>query len=368
MAEEEKENPLAMSDEEFMENYSQESESSTESSEEDNKESTEPVQEESNNQGDTSSTDNSNDESSDNLNESNSATIATSNAEPDYKALYQKIMAPFKADGRTIKLKDANEAIALMQKGVNYTRKTQNLAKYQKSILSLENANLLDNTKLNELISVAKGDKEAIKHLLKEHNIDPSDLGSDSYSYGDEDDQASNYVPPNNMVDDQYVRFRGALDEIKSSPEGQAIINDMLHSDERTKAEIYADPRILGLLTEHKASGIYDSVMNEVHRRRTIGLIDESIPDIYAYNQVGNEMARQSAQMMQRNLTIPPSGSARLSPPINPPMTRSTGSKFSNNARARSAASNRMSPATDKNYRNPLSMSDDEFMRTFGGR
>ena len=308
--------------------------------------------------------------------QNNSDKIETKNdVEPDYKALYQKIMAPFKADGKTIQLKDVNEAIALMQKGVNYTRKTQNLAKYQKSILSLENANLLDNGKLNNLINIAKGDKEAIKQLLAEHKIDPMDLSSENY-----DGQPSNYVPRNNLVDDAYVNFKGALDEVQGTLEGQAVIRDLLNSDDRTKSEVYQDPRLIGLLVQQKQNGIYDTVMGEVQRRKTIGLIPDSVPLIYAYNQVGQELTAQGrlSQMQGKNNNVTgnvvnPSGSAVSSQaPAPMPPKVNTQSKpansFNNNARARAAATTRMTPAADKQVRNPLSLSDDEFMKQYGTR
>lgn len=300
-------------------------------------------------------------------NNSNSDTIPTKdNKELDYKALYEKIMAPFKADGKTVQLKDVNEAISLMQKGVNYTRKTQNLAKYQKSILSLENANLLDAQKLNNLINIYKGDKEAIKQLLAERKIDPMELSSNEY----EDDQTSNYIPQNNLVDDNYVNFRNTLDEVKYTQEGQAVIQDLLGSDDRTKEEVYKDPRIVKLLVDHKQSGIYDTVMNEVNRRLTLGLIDSSTPLIYAYNQVGNELSAQLVQNKNRNYgSVPPSGSAVNAKPVPQPKPSQVNRGFTaaNNAKARAAAMNRTAPVSNAPKKNPLSMSDEEFMKTFGG-
>lgn len=335
-----------------------------------------------NNQGDSSSgsdnkttepvTDNNDIKSNNKTNKNNSDTIDSNNdIEPDYKALYQKIMAPFKADGKLIQLKDVNEAITLMQKGVNYTRKMQNLAKYQKPVLSLEKANLLDTAKLNTLINIYNGDKEAIKQLLAERKIDPMDLSYDGYN--NDDNSHTNYIPNNNMVDDSYVNFRNAVDDVKDTPEGQAVIADLLNSDDRTKAEVFQDPRLIGLLVQQKASGLYDQVMNEVHRKRAIGLLDNSVPLIYAYNQVGNEMNAQLSRKQGKNInaagSIKSSGSAMNAMSQNP-VRRTTQPKqsFTNNARARAAATNRTSPTTDKQIRNPLSMSDEEFLKTFGGR
>lgn len=404
-------NILSMSDEDFMKNYKQIEETDTNEPQEsddtqepataqtdsgqvsDQKndepqndsnqtEPLEPVKEDNtDNKGDSSSgsedktvepsTDN-NDVQDNKTNKNNSDTInSNDDVEPDYKALYQKIMAPFKADGKLIQLKDVNEAITLMQKGVNYTRKMQNLAKYQKPVLSLEKANLLDTAKLNTLINIYNGDKEAIKQLLAERKIDPMDLSYDGYS--DDNNSHTNYIPNNNMVDDNYVNFRNAVDDVKNTPEGQAVIADLLNSDDRTKAEVFQDPRLIGLLVQQKASGLYDQVMNEVHRKRAIGLLDNSVPLIYAYNQVGNEMNAQLSRKQGKNInaagSIKSSGSTMNVMSQNPVRnTAQPKQSFTNNARARAAATNRTSPTTDKQIRNPLSMSDEEFLKTFGGR
>ena len=43
----------------------------------------------------------------------------------DYKALYEQVTAPFKANGKTISIQSVEEATQLMQMGANYTKKMQ---------------------------------------------------------------------------------------------------------------------------------------------------------------------------------------------------------------------------------------------------
>lgn len=56
----------------------------------------------------------------------------------------------------TIELRDSSEAVQLMQKGANYTRKMQDIAPHRKVLLMLENNGLLDEGKLSYLIDLEK--------------------------------------------------------------------------------------------------------------------------------------------------------------------------------------------------------------------
>lgn len=94
----------------------------------------------------------------------------------DYKAAYEQITAPFKANGREMKVESPEEAVRLMQQGANYVKKMQALKPHLKMVRMLENNGLLDEGRLNFLIDVSRKDPGAIKKLLKDANIDPMDL------------------------------------------------------------------------------------------------------------------------------------------------------------------------------------------------
>ncbi len=72
--------------------------------------------------------------------------------EIDYKGQYEKIMAPFKANGKEIKLDNPDDVVRLMQMGANYTQKMQALQPNLKLLKMLQNQGLLDEGKLNNLI------------------------------------------------------------------------------------------------------------------------------------------------------------------------------------------------------------------------
>ena len=62
-----------------------------------------------------------------------------SGKELDYKAEYEKLLKPFKANGRDIQVGSVDDAIALMQMGANYNKKMAALKPNMKLLKMLEN-------------------------------------------------------------------------------------------------------------------------------------------------------------------------------------------------------------------------------------
>jgi hypothetical protein len=144
-------------------------------------------------------------------------------------------MAPFKANGKLIQLKDPSEVIQLMQMGANYTRKLQDIQPHRKVLLMLENNGLLDEGKLSFLIDLEKKNPEAIKKLVKDAGIDPMDIDTSSepaYSEG------------NHLVSDEESGFRQVLDEMVSSETGKETVK-LINTDwdQASKEALWKSPR-----------------------------------------------------------------------------------------------------------------------------
>lgn len=278
--------------------------------------------------------------------EDNSDTIQnnTDNETPDYKEFYEKVLAPFKANGNTIQLKSADEVISLMQMGADYTRKTQDISRYKKPILMLERANLLNEDQISFFIDLMSGNQEAVRKLLKDHDIDAFSLPSD--------DEEINYNAGTHKVTDEQVALSETFNEIASKEHGSSFLMDLRGWDEWTKEQIYAAPDIVKSLFYQKQIGVYDQVVTEVNRLKSIGHIPFDAPFIKAYNFVANQMVKAKNQTMNSQ-----PASRR---------TAITSNRFNNSHRARSAGITRTSPrATDK-FVNPLSMSDEEYTKRYG--
>lgn len=282
----------------------------------------------------------------------NSSDILDNNSkiEVNYEDFYKKVMAPFKANGKTISLKNAEEAIQLMQMGANYTRKMQSIAPYRKTLLMLEKANLLDENKLSFLIDVSNGNQEAIKQLLKDKQVDPLEFNTD---------EQINYQPGSNRVSDAEVNFKSALDDLVSTADGLQTVQEInTNWDQASKYELYKDPQSLRAIHQQRLNGMYNQIAGEVERRKTLGIIPYDMPFIKAYISVGQEMAQQRQAQSQSKNREP------LAVKVATPKKNVT-----NEARVKSVASTTKStPKASKQFINPLSMSDEEFMKQFGNK
>jgi len=116
----------------------------------------------------------------------------------DYKALYEKIMAPFKANGKMIKVDTPEEAITLMQHGANYTKKMHALKPNLKMMRALENNGLLEEEKINNLIDLANKNPDAILKLVQDAKLDPMEMDTSV---------ETTYRPKNHSVSDQEMDF-----------------------------------------------------------------------------------------------------------------------------------------------------------------
>lgn len=272
------------------------------------------------------------------------------NDTPNYEEFYKTVMAPFKANGRMVQLNNAQEVISLMQKGTDYTRKTQDLARYKKPLLMLEKAKLLDEDNVSFYIDLMNGNQEAIRKLLKDKNIDTFSLPSD--------EEPINYVPGGNKVSDIEVTIDDTIKNIAGKPYGNSFLADVSNYDDATKSYIGQDPRILEVLFQQKQQGVYDRVVAEVERQKLIGNISPNTPFVEAYYNVGMMLRQQGYNQQGRN-GLNTSQPLTRRPAITP-------SNLNNSQRARAAGITRTSSQVRQAIKNPLSMSDEEFLKQFG--
>ena len=204
-----------------------------------------------------------------------------------YKSLYEKVMAPFKASGKTIQLKDPEEALELIKKGVDYTRKTMEIAADRKFLVMLEKNQLKDEAKLSFLIDLANKNPEAITKLITDSGVDPLDIDTSA---------PSNYSPGNHSVSDDEIRFTETLTEVNSTPEGQQVVQRIFSGwDQASQGHMWKEPEAMRVLLAQKQSGVFDIVEGEVERRRLLGQIPATTPYLDAYRYVGLELGQAGA-------------------------------------------------------------------------
>lgn len=333
-----------MSDEEFSQEAPPEIEPSTDtepqSTEEKVEESTEQVDtEEQVTEEEDNSTEPEEESKTEDQPEENSKEEQTSQI--DYKGFYDAMMSPIKANGKEFQARTPEEAVKLMQMGANYTQKMQTIAPYRKKIQMLQNAGLLDDEKLNYLIDLSHGNKEAVKKLLKDSKLDPLDL--------DLDNDAA-YVPGNHTVSDQEVQLQTIVDDLKSTPEGLKTLQIVQGWDQASLNELWKTPSMMATLNEQRQNGVYDFITKEMEHQRMLGNIPEGTSFLEAYKAVGDyclQMKQQQALAMQ-NL---PRGT------LNKQQTSTESVK--------SAAPSGRSRKANQQFVDPFSLSDEEFEKQF---
>ena len=280
------------------------------------------------------------------------------NQQVDYKAFYERVMAPFKANGKTIELKSPEEVLQLMQMGANYTKKMQSIAPYRKTLLMLENNNLLNEDKLSFLIDLDKKNPEAIKKLLRDSNIDPLEIDTSIEPA---------YKAGTNKVSDAEANFMSVLSDLKTQETGMATIRTINDTwDEQSKDLLWNDPSIMNTIHQQMNNGAYQLIVDEMERRKMLGQLSPSVPFLMAYQQVGNDLVRQKqrqAQSMQsvQNQSVQPQQPVAVK-------KQSTKPSVTNDKQARAAGITKTNSKPAKKFINPLAMSDEEFLKQWNNR
>ena len=199
----------------------------------------------------------------------------------DYKAKYEEILAPFKANNKEIQVSSIEDVRQLMQMGANYNKKMSGLKPHLKIIRQLENNGLLDETKLNYLIDLDKKDPGAITKLIKDSGIDPLNVDTEA---------ESDYQPKAYNVNDKEVELSEILDDLKDTSSYAETIDVISNKwDESSKRVILDEPVIIRTINDHMASGIYDEIASVLEREKMLGHLN-GLSDLEAYKQIGDRM------------------------------------------------------------------------------
>lgn len=269
--------------------------------------------------------------------------------ETDYKAEYEKILAPFSANGKQMQVQSAEEAITLMQMGANYNKKMAALKPNLKLLKLLENNGLLSEEKLSFLIDLDKKNPDAITKLVKDSGLDPLEM----------DVSKSDYKPNTYTVHDREVELDSVLSDIQDTPTYSKTISIVGNKwDGESKKIIVENPQLIKVINDHMASGVFDLISNEVDRQRALNRLN-GVSDIEAYRLVGDEMHNRGALRPASQPAQKVPGTVREPVPTKPAaQNQDTRSK-------KLAASTPKAAAPVKNDPdfNPLALSDEDFAK-----
>lgn len=219
-------------------------------------------------------------------------TVAVQKAAMDF---YTKVTASFKADGKDLQVRSPEDAVRLMQMGVNYSRRMQEMKPLRAQNEMLKAVGLDDPAKLNHMIEVMQGKPDAIQKLLKDKKIDPIDIDTT---------KEVAYKPANHAIDPKTLAFREAIESTLTQEGGADLIKDINSSwDDQSKEALRDQPAIFQNLLDQKKSGVYVRIKKELDYQRTMGFLTD-VPFVQAYHQVGDAM--QKAGVFGPNLTPKP--------------------------------------------------------------
>lgn len=261
----------------------------------------------------------------------------------DYEDAYKQIFKPFKANGKEIQVKTAEEAIQLMQMGANYNKKMSGIKDQLPYLKMLEKNELLDTEKLSYAIDLLNGDQRAIAKLVKEHDLDLFDIEEDE-----------GYAPSDKSVSSQEIEFQEVVQELKNSENYDRVIHTVTEvMDDSSKQFIVNNPRVMNVFETHISEGIYDTIWNEVERRNATGDSLEGLNSLEAYKVVGDYLNEQGLLGVE-------------APKEKDTSKQEAQEKIKRKKQAASKPKTNPNQKTNTNKINPLEMSDEEFAKLSG--
>lgn len=274
--------------------------------------------------------------------------------EIDYKAFYDEVTAPIRADGRDFTIKSSEDLRNLVSKGLDYTQKTQQIAPYRKTLAFLRDNNALDDTKLSYMVDLINKDEKAVKQLIREMTAEPKEEGKQKLEFYDldpeQEEESQRYHFQNkNTITDEQLNFRETFDEVNASEGGNAFLNKINQKFDSSSLDyLYQNPHAIKLLYQADRAGQFDQIMDKmqyndmihpenVQRENTITRFmktGQSMPELFQQNQQPTQQ-QVVQQRQQQN-------------------------------RVKSASIPRASGAKSRTFVDPLDMSDEEFKKQFG--
>ncbi len=272
----------------------------------------------------------------------------------DYEAEYKKLFEPIKANGKIIKMRNAEQIVNRIQLAENYHKKMHDMRPYNTVLKTLERADLIDNEEeLNFLIELKQKNPEAIRKLINESGIDKYELTDD-----DKMEKAKTYRPQNHMVDESEVEIEDALRSISESDKYDETVQVMTKvMDAKSRDIIAENPNYIKSLNHDIETGIYETVMDNVSYQREMGELPAGISDIEAYIGTVQLMAKQEEAAAGKQST----------PDMKSNPKKQTRKPNAKKRKAMATPSGRR--AAGKKQYNPMDlmeMSDEDFTKEFG--
>ena len=188
-----------------------------------------------------------------------------------------------KADGTEFELTE-NELKQLASKGMNYTKKMQDIKEYREHVSAIKEA-ALSKDDINLMIDVLKGDKDALATVMKRTGVDALDV----------DVENSKYVPKNYGRNEVELEIEEVVETISRDPE-YVTTKHIISSnwDKQSQMEFVKDPVKIAKLHEDVKNGIFDQVVPMMLKKKALDGARKS--DIEYYIEAGTDYYQNKAR------------------------------------------------------------------------
>ena len=181
-----------------------------------------------------------------------------------------------KADGTEFDLTE-DELKQLASKGMNYTKKMQDIKEYREHVSAIKEA-ALSKDDINLMIDVLKGDKDALATVMKRTGVDALDV----------DVENSKYVPKNYGRNEVELDIEEVVETISRDPE-YVTTKHIISSnwDKQSQMEFVKDPIKIKKLHEDVKNGTFDQVVPMMLKKKALDGARKS--DIEYYIEAGTD-------------------------------------------------------------------------------
>lgn len=252
------------------------------------------------------------------------------------KAFFDRVTAEFQANGKAFKIDSAEDVVSLMQKGLNYNQKMATMKPGMKVLKALQEQGIESVEDLGFLLDLKAKKPEAIARLIQESGIDAYELN---------EEKAQAYQPSVPQVSDEVVNFEMTAKSLEGNPHFGTVVQQLGTYDETTKQEIFKNPHLLNLLTDHVQNGYYDKICARLEQEQAVGRLN-GMSFLQAYDTVGNMLFGQPQQQapVQQPVVIP----TQVATPVATAVASKP--KASNNAARQAAAGTQSTSAQVQQY------------------
>ena len=204
-------------------------------------------------------------------------------------------LKPLKAAGKEIPIEDIEELYQLASKGVDYTRKMQQISPFRSAVELMQQQELSVDD-LNLLVDIKQGNKEAVKKLIK-------DVDLDVYEEFDPEDEVQ-YTPKNyapNEIEVQLKEIEDKISQDEEYPTTVKVIESVL--DPKSKEMLMQNPNLIEGLHQDIKSGIFFEIEPLVTKQMLLGKATGSYIETYANlaSQLIEQKKQEALQKAQSN-------------------------------------------------------------------